>query len=179
MRNLMKMHPLIREALKITEDLGPVTFVGALAVFLHTKNTRESQDLDFVIAKPISKEELLDKGYKFITEHGKEKTYTPRNYKIYVYTDRPLNRISIKTIIDTSKDFKVDNKGSTVHAMGLEALIIAKFRANREEQDYPDLRSLAIQRLDDIDWKMMKKIVDDTTEFDDIRNTIKYVAKNW
>lgn len=61
------MHPLIREALDITQDLGPVTFVGAVAVFLHTKNTRESRDLDFAIAKQITREELLDKKYKIVT----------------------------------------------------------------------------------------------------------------
>ena len=172
------MHPLIREALKITEDLGPVTFVGAVAVFLHTVNTRESQDLDFVIAKPITREELLDKHYRFITENGKEKTYTPRNYKIDIYSDRPLNKIPIKTIIETSKDFEVDKKGHKVNAMGLEALVLAKFRANRPSQDYPDLRALAIQRLKQIDWKLLKKLSGNKTEFDDLKRTLEYIAKN-
>ncbi|MCH7969177.1 MAG: hypothetical protein IH841_08045 [Thaumarchaeota archaeon] len=172
------MHPLIREAFNITKELGPVTFVGAVAVFLHTKNTRESRDLDFVIAKQITREELLNKDYKFITENGKEKTYTPRNYKIDIYVDRPLNRIPIETIIKTSQDFPIDKKGNTVNAMGLEALILAKFRANRQEQDYPDLRGLAIQRFSDINWKEMEKLVDDATEVEDIRSTLKYIAKN-
>lgn len=172
------MHPLIREALKITEELGPVTFVGAVAVFLHTKNTRESQDLDFVIAKPISREELLDKKYRFVVENGKEKTYTPRNYKVDIYTDRPLNKIPIKTIIETSKDFVVDKKGNKVNAMGLEALVLAKFRANRPAQDYPDLRALAAQRLRDIDWKMLEMLTDKKTEFDDLKSTLEYISKN-
>ncbi|NHI04339.1 hypothetical protein DYY67_1197 [Candidatus Nitrosotalea sp. TS] len=76
------MHPLIREALEITQDLGPVTFVGAVAVFLHTKNTRESQDLDFAIMKPITREKLLDKNYRFITENGREKHTRPDTTKL-------------------------------------------------------------------------------------------------
>lgn len=171
------MHPLIREALKITEDLGPVTFVGAVAVFLHTMNTRESQDLDFVMAKPISREELLDKHYRFIIENGKEKTYTPRNYKVDIYSDRPLNKIPIKTIIETSKDFEVDKKGHKVNAMGVETLILAKFRANRPSPDYPDLRTLAVKRLKQIDWKLLEKLSGSKTEFDDLKNTLEYMAK--
>lgn len=172
------MHPLIREALKITEDLGPVTFVGAVAVFLHTKNTRESQDLDFAISKPITREELLNKNYRIVTENGKEKTYTPRNYKIDIYADRPLNRIPIKTIIETSKDFVVDKKGGKVNAMGLEALVLAKFRANRPSQDYPDLRALAVQRLEDIDWELLEKLAENKTEVGDLKSTLNFMAKN-
>lgn len=173
------MHPLIREALKITEDLGPVTFVGAVAVFLHTKNTRESQDLDFAVARNISRKELLGKKYRFIVENGKEKTYTPRNYKIDIYANRPLNKIPIKTIIETSKDFVVDNKGNKVNAMGLEALVLAKFRANRPIQDYPDLRALAVEKLRDINWKILEKLTENKTEFDDLKSTLEYIAKNY
>jgi hypothetical protein len=171
------LHPLIREALEITEDLGQVTFVGAVAVFLHAMNTRESQDLDFVMAKPITREELLDKHYRFIIENGREKIYTPRNYKVDIYSDRPLNKIPIKTIIETSKDFEVDKKGHKVNAMGLEALILAKFRANRPTQDYPDLRALAVQRLKQIDWKALEKLSGSKTEFDGLKNSLEYMAK--
>lgn len=171
------MHPLIREALKITEDLGPVAFVGAVAVFLHTKNTRESRDLDFAISKAITREELLDKNYKIITENGREKTYTPRNYKVDIYSERPLNNIPIRTIIETSMDFEVDKKGHKVNAMGLEALILAKFRANRPAQDYPDLRALSVQRLGDIDWKLLGKLSGNKTEVVDLRAALEYMAK--
>ena len=172
------MHPLVREALKITKELGPVTFVGAVAVFLHTKNTRESQDLDFAIAKPITRDELLDKGYRFFTRNGVEETYTPREFKIDIYSERPLNDIPIKTIIETSKDFDVDRKGSIVNAMGLEALILAKFRANRPAQDYPDLRALAVQRLQDINWNLLETLSKNRAEFEDLKNTLEFMAKN-
>lgn len=170
------MHPLVREALKITEDLGPVTFVGAVAVLLHAKNTRESRDLDFAMAKRITKEDLLEKGYKTVTEGGKEKVYTPRGFKIDIYLDRPLNGIPIQTIIDTSHDFIV-SKGKIVNGMGLEALILAKFRANRPEQDYPDLRALAIERKADIDWGLLRSLSGDEYEISSIRTTMDTLSK--
>jgi len=168
------MHPLIREAVIITKELGPVTFVGALAVFLHTKNTRESQDLDFAIAKSISREELIKKGYKFISANGKEDTFTPREYKIDIYSDRPLNGISIDTIIDTSQNFPVGTKGDNVNAMGLEALILAKFRAGRVEVDYPDLRALALQRLNDVNEPILRSLAGNDHEVTEIMSTLRF-----
>jgi len=170
-------HPLIGEALEITKELGPVTFVGAIAVFLHTKNTRESQDLDFAIAKPITREELLDKGYNFFERNGKEETFTPRNYKIDIYSDKPLNEIPIKTIIDTSEDIQVNNKGDTVKAMGLEALILSKFRANRPDVDYEDLHALAVQRLKDVDGHKLRALTKGDYEFDDLMNTLRVLSR--
>ncbi len=58
------MNPLIREALRITLDFDTATFVGAIAVMLHTGEQRQSQDLDFVVAEQIDVDEFLDKGYK-------------------------------------------------------------------------------------------------------------------
>ncbi|RZD44718.1 MAG: hypothetical protein CXT78_06155 [Thaumarchaeota archaeon] len=78
------MNPYIAEAVLITRDLDDVTFVGAVAVFLHTKNSRESKDLDFVVAEQISRETFLNLKYRFVTENGKEKIFTPRNYKIMI-----------------------------------------------------------------------------------------------
>jgi len=72
------MNPLIQEAIDITNDLGDVTFIGAVAVLLHTKQGRESRDLDFVIGAPISKEELEQKRYFTRIENGKEVTRSPR-----------------------------------------------------------------------------------------------------
>ena len=75
------MKPLIKEAVCISQDLGDVTFVGAVAVMLHTGEQRQSQDLDFVVAKQITVDEFLDKGYK-IDLQGKK--FTPRNYKCVI-----------------------------------------------------------------------------------------------
>lgn len=170
------MHPLVREALNITREIGPVTFVGAVAVFLHTTNTRESRDLDFAIAKPITNEELLDKDYKIFSEGGKEKIYTPRNYKIDIYADKPLNRIPIQTIIETSHDFPVNKRSDIVNGMGLEALILSKFRSNRPEVDYQDLRGLAIEKRNDVKLPMLRNLADDEHEVTEIMNTLRFLA---
>lgn len=54
-------NPLLNEAIEITNDLADVTFIGAVAVFMHTIEGRESRDLDFIIAYKITDEELLKK----------------------------------------------------------------------------------------------------------------------
>lgn len=99
------MNPYIEEAVLITKDLGDATFVGAVAVFLHTGKSRESKDLDLVVAEQIPREQLLDLNYRFIMENGKEKTYTPRNYKIDVFDSRDLNDISLSRIIETKSTY--------------------------------------------------------------------------
>jgi hypothetical protein len=58
------LNNLLNEALKIAQELGDVIFIGALATYLHTKNRRDSQDLDFVVPSPISDEELWPKNIK-------------------------------------------------------------------------------------------------------------------
>lgn len=67
------MHPLIQEAIRITEDLGDVIFVGAVGIFLQTKATRESQDLDFAVAKELPAELLDEKRYFVRKVKGKNK----------------------------------------------------------------------------------------------------------
>ncbi len=51
--------PLIRDAVCISRDFG-TTFVGAVAVTLHTGEQRQSGNLDFVFAEQITSDELLD-----------------------------------------------------------------------------------------------------------------------
>lgn len=143
------MKPIIREAIEITNDLGKVTFVGAVAVILQTNEFRQSQDIDFVMADEISNEELLDKKYKIVHENGKEKKYTPRGYKIDIYSSRDLNDIPLQTIMNKAQEIKVDKKGNKVNAMSLETLIVSKFRANRE-QDNEDLNRIAKTRYMDV-----------------------------
>lgn len=168
------MHPLIIEAVKITNELGSVTFVGAIAVFLHTKDTRESQDLDFAMATPLSRKELLDLDYTFISTNGKEETFTPRHYKVDIYSDRPLNKIPIQTIMETSQNFPIGKKGDSVNAMSLEALILSKFRANRPEVDYPDLHRLAITRLNDVNESILRSLAGNDHEVTEIMATLRF-----
>jgi len=171
------MKPIIREALNITNDLGPVTFVGAVAVILQTKELRQSQDIDFVIADEISNDELLNKQYKIVQENGKEKKYTPRGYKIDMYSSRDLNDIPLQTIINNAQAIPIDKKGSTVSAMSLETLIVSKFRANRE-QDNEDLNRIAKTRYNDIKKYKLNELTKSETELKEILNTLKFYAEN-
>lgn len=171
------MKPIIREALNITNDLGPVTFVGAVAVILQTKELRQSQDIDFVIANEISNDKLLNKQYKIVQENGKEKKYTPRGYKIDMYSSRDLNDIPLQTIIDNAQAIPIDKKGSTVSAMSLETLIVSKFRANRE-QDNEDLNRIAKTRYKDIQVDKLMELTKSETELKEIQNALKFYAEN-
>ena len=171
------MNKIIREALEITNDLGPVTFVGAVAVMLQTKQMRHSQDIDFVIKGKLSNEDLLHKQYRIIRENRKEKIYTPRGYKVDIYSSRDLNEIPLKTIIDTAQVIPVDKKGNTVNAMSLEALIVSKFRANRE-QDHEDLHRIASTRYKDIREDKLEELAKSDMEFQEIKNVLKFYADN-
>ena len=77
------MMSLIREAVCISRDFGTTTFVGAVAVTLHTGEQRQSMDLDFAVAEQITSDKLLDKGYT--VDQYSSKKFTPRGYKIDVY----------------------------------------------------------------------------------------------
>lgn len=170
------MKPIIREAFNITQDLGAVTFVGAVAVILQTNELRQSQDIDFVIANKISNEELLNKQYRIVQENRKEKKYTPRGYKIDMYSLRDLNGIPLQTIIDNAQAITIDKKGNTVNAMNLETLIVSKFRANRD-QDNEDLSRIAKIRYNDIQVDKLKELTKSDMELRDIQNTLKFFVE--
>ena len=163
------MNPFIKEAVYISQDFGTATFVGAIAVMLHTKEQRQSQDLDFVVAEQITTDELLDKGYK-IEQQG-DKKFTPRGYKIDIFSDRDLNGITLKYIIETAAVISVDKKGTTVNAISLEGLIVAKFRAGRD-QDIEDLQRLAVRCGSKINWDKVKYLTKSDTEYLEIQQAI-------
>ena len=171
------MNPYIEEAVLITKDLGDATFVGAVAVFLHTGKSRESKDLDLVVAEQITREKFLDLNYRFIVENGKERTYTPRNYKIDVYDSRDLSEIPLSRIIETRTTIKVDKKNTVVNAICLEGLIVAKYRANRE-QDQGDLSLIAMYCFKKIDWKLLHTFTKVDIEFRQIAETMKFYKEN-
>lgn len=52
------MSEIIREAVRIVKELKDVIFVGGVAVALHADKQRYSDDVDFVITRDISNEEL-------------------------------------------------------------------------------------------------------------------------
>ena len=57
------MNELISEAIEISSELPKVIVVGAVAVMLHTKRNRTSNDVDIGIAGTISRDEMIDLNY--------------------------------------------------------------------------------------------------------------------
>ena len=144
-----------------------VVFVGAVAVYLHTNMGRESRDLDFVVASNITDEELDKKKYYIFSENGKDRRYSPRNYKVDIFTN-DVNDIPVNTIFETA----VDKKG--IKVASLEVLIVCKHRASKPSrpQDTDDLRDIAATRYNMIDWEKLRTLTSDTHEFDMIKMTM-------
>ena len=170
------MKQLVREAASITKDLGQVVFIGAIARYFHTKDYRESQDIDFMMIPPLVEEELNKKGYNKFTENRKEVWRTPNGIKIDIFTS-DVGRIPFDTIINTAKQFDADKKGNKLSVMSLECLINSKHRAQRE-QDIDDLRMIAHRKLGEIDWDELKRIVNNDTEYKSIKTSMEFQAKS-
>jgi len=168
------MNELIREAIEIVNDLGDVIFIGAIAVMLHTKITRESMDLDFAVTKELTDKFLEDKKYFKFEENGKSVRRTPRGYKIDIYRN-DVSRIPLKSVIDTAKEIQV-RKNQALKAASLEVLIVAKHRAARL-QDSDDLRTMAKRKFKEINWKSLEELADSDVEFKAIRTEMTYFSK--
>ncbi|MCI4433237.1 MAG: nucleotidyltransferase [Nitrosopumilus sp.] len=168
------MNNLVNEALQITKELGDVIFIGALATYMHTKNTRDSRDIDFVVENQIPDDELISKNYhKSMT--GKQPWFTPRGFKIDIYT-RGIPGVSLDKIIENSKKFTIKNKGE-IRVLGLESLIIAKHKAARD-QDIEDLKNIAMHRLSQVDWGVVQEIINDEFTTKQIKTDMKFLSKN-
>lgn len=166
------MNPLVREAVLIQKDLGGVTFVGAVGVMMHTKFSRESQDIDLVVANYVSAEYLEARGYLERIENGKEIRRTPRGYKIDIYT-RDLNGMSVDAIMSSSVEIPV-GRGQTLRVASLEALIVAKHRASRL-QDIADLDAIARKKFQKIQWEQIR-LLTSNVEYEDIQNAMRLRA---
>ena len=167
------MKQLVKEAIAIDKELGGVIFVGAIARYFHTNNLRESQDLDFAVAKPLSDEFLNSKGYNKYQENRKEVWRTPRGMKVDIYT-KDVSKIPIKTIVKTAKTIKSGKY--SVKVICFEALIVSKHRAGRD-QDIADLRQFARQKSAEIDWDLLQEIAKDDVEYQTIKTAMDYLAK--
>jgi predicted nucleotidyltransferase len=169
----MALHPLLREAILITKQLGDVVFIGAVAILLHIGKgrARESRDLDFAIAHHISEESLFEKGYRKYPRSGKTEYYSPREFKLDIYTT-DISHVPVSTVIDTANEFILD-RYKRVRAASLEMLIILKYDANRE-QDNDDLHRLAVTKLQDINWEVLQSLANTYSEyeFDDIKRNM-------
>lgn len=167
------MIPLIREAMDISRDFRTTTFVEAVAVMLHTGEQRQSLDLDFVVAEQITNDEFLARGYKI--NQPRDNKFTPRGYKIDVYHKRDLNDIPLEHILKTAEAIPADRKGTTVNAISLEGLIVAKFRAGRD-QDIEDLQRLAVRCGPKIRWGEIRYLAKSDTEYSRIEQAIRHYA---
>lgn len=70
------MNRILQEALEISREFEPATFVGAVAVILHTEEKRRMDDLDFAVRGEIEDDEYADLGC-VVGIHTRKK-YSPR-----------------------------------------------------------------------------------------------------
>ncbi len=168
------MNQLAREALAITQDLGDVIFIGTLATYMHTKNRRNSQDIDFVVKTPISDDALISKGYKkSIT--GKQPWFSPRGIKIDIYHG-DIPGVSYPWVMKNSVTHSV-NTTESLRTLGLESLVIAKHKASRD-QDVEDLTDIAKRRYKDIDWNVVEQITGDQFVAQQIQQDMEFLYKS-
>jgi hypothetical protein len=167
------INQIINEAAQITNELGNIAFVGAVALYFYTKNkSRTTSDLDFAAASSLSDDYLEEKGYPKRYEHGKPTTRTPRGFKIDVYR-KDVGDIPVQDIIDTAKSVSVGkNKGrGTIKIASLEVLIVAKHRSPRD-QDHADLYDIAKTKFSEIDWQSLHSLTTSDVEFQSIKATM-------
>ena len=169
----------INEAVQITKELGNIAFIGAIAVYFHTKSerSRNTHDLDFVMTTPLSNEYLEEKGYRIFEERKKEKSiWTPRNSQIDILTE-DVGGIPVQDIIDTAESIPVGKRGEIVKVANLEVLIVTKYKANRP-QDAEDLHAIAKIKFSEIDWSLLKSLTQSNYEFQDIWTTMNQYYKS-
>ena len=68
----------------VTEELGKVVFIGALAVNHYTR-FRRTMDIDLVLMTPLGEERLNELGYRK-KEGSRNSWYTPRGIQVDFYT---------------------------------------------------------------------------------------------
>jgi predicted nucleotidyltransferase len=145
---------LEQEAIKLTDELGKVVFIGALAVN-HYSNYRTTRDIDLAISAPLNEQELIDFRYTRWSESKGTSWLSPRGVKVDFYT-RDVGGIPVAWILDHAVQVKL-GKNKEIRVICLEGLILAKHRAGRTT-DIADLRQLLTHRGARIDWNLMAEI---------------------
>lgn len=163
---------LDQEAVKITDELGEVVFVGALAVN-HYYNYRTTKDIDLAIALPLDEQELVRLRYTRWSESKATSWLSPRGVKVDFYT-RDVGRIPVAWILDNAVRVKI-GKNKEIRVMCLEGIILAKHRAGRTT-DIADLRQLMTHRSGNIDWALMAEIAD-SVEITELQKISKALGK--
>lgn len=142
---------LVTEAVKITEDLGRVVFVGALALG-HYGAYRTTGDIDLAIAS-LDERKLASLGYTR-WQSGRSSWITPRGVKADFYT-RDVGGIPVTWILE--KSVPVTSGKKSYRVICLEGLVLAKHRAGRTT-DIDDLRQLLTRQGKMINWDLMVEI---------------------
>ncbi len=141
---------LDRAAVDITNDLKEVVFVGAYAAIKYGV-ARGTHDIDFALVTPMTYEEFEKLGYGVFSEGGKRIIRTRQGVKMDVYT-KDVSGIPVQQVFATAATIRA--WGSPVRIMCLEALLLAKMRAGRP-QDNDDLRQLCRLRGKIIRWEVV------------------------
>jgi predicted nucleotidyltransferase len=145
---------LEQEAIKLTDELGKVVFIGALAVN-HYSNYRTTKDIDLAIAAPLDEQKLARLGYTRWSESRGTSWLSPRGVKVDFYT-RDVGGIPVTWILVHAVQVKL-GKNKQIRVICLEGLILAKHRAGRTT-DIADLRQLLTHGGGSIDWNLMGEI---------------------
>ncbi len=144
---------LDRTAVQITKDLKQVVFVGAYAA-IQRGVTRSTRDIDIALATPKTDEEFEKLGYRIYQERGKKIVRTRNGIKIDVYT-KNVSGIPVRDIFASA--LTVRKAGTAIRIICLEALLLAKMRAGRP-QDNEDLRRLCMLRGKTIRWDLVESM---------------------
>jgi predicted nucleotidyltransferase len=163
---------LVREAIHVSKELVTPVIVGAVGVYIHTRTSRRTGDLDLAVERDISNKELLDKKYRIVTERGKDYMYTPRGYRVDIMS-YDVSQIPVEQIIQTADNIKVGKgkRETEIKVACIEALIVSKYRASRP-RDIEDLKSIAETKYDVIDWEILRTVTKDDHERDMIKMSI-------
>lgn len=163
---------LLSEALKISEELEDVVFVGAIAVLAHTGRGRQTHDIDLALASQMSEEELEKRGYLAHNESGKKVRRSPRGVRVDIFTE-DVSGIPVSTISKTAK-IKAVKRGRSIKIMCVEALLLAKLRASRpgRPQDAQDIRDLCLYRGKEIEWEVFKNLGAEEMEIRGLREIV-------
>ena len=141
---------LDRVAADITKDLKEAVFVGAYAAIKYGV-ARRTRDIDLALATPMTDEKFERLGYGVFNEGGKKVIRTRQGVKMDICT-KDVSGIPVQQIFATAVAIRAG--GSLVRIMCLEALLLAKMRAGRP-QDNDDIRQLCRLRGKAIRWEVV------------------------
>jgi predicted nucleotidyltransferase len=159
-------------ALRVSQDLKQVVFVGAFAVICHIGPYRRTRDIDLALATPLGDQEFESLGYRIFQESGKKVIRTREGVKLDVYT-RDVSGIPVTTVFETAITKRV--RSGEVKVMCLESLLIAKMRAARP-QDIEDVQTLCRRLGKTIRWTIVKELAT-PTESAELKNTVSALSR--